>query len=126
MPGNPGSIWHGASGLTHPTDILGSIAEGRESGRLLGGGISGVQGGETGGTSVSHYIQCGDVCGGPELGREDCRERRRAGRAQTGGQTPKWPLLRRWRHDIVVIPGMDAEGFSTLIEMFNWLLGCIL
>ena len=67
MHGNSGEIRNGASILPHPPDILGLVADCRESGRLLWDGISGVQWCDTGRPYVTHHIQCGGGFGGPAL-----------------------------------------------------------
>ena len=95
MPGNPGGIWLGDLSMPHLPDVLGLSADGSEIGRLKREVISGFQGGYTGGPYAPHNIECGGGCGGSELGRGDGIERERAGKAQRGEQTPKFPLLRR-------------------------------
>ena len=55
--------------------------------------IPGIPGGDAGGPSVPHHIQCGGGCSGPILGSGGGREIGRAGRERTGGKTPKRPLL---------------------------------
>ena len=70
--------------LLHHPDVMVLVAGGRESGRLLQDGISGAQGGDTGGPIVPHHLQCGGGYDGLALGQVYGRERRRAGRALTG------------------------------------------
>ena len=55
--------------------------------------VPGIPGGDVGGPSVPHHIQCGGGRSGPTLGSGNGRDSGRAGRAQAGGTTPKCPLL---------------------------------
>ena len=94
MPVNIGRIQHGDLSPPHPPDILRLIAYGRSSRGLLQDGIPGFQGGDTGGPSISHHIQCAGERSGLTLGIVDFRESGQAGRVRTGRKTPKRPILR--------------------------------
>ena len=65
------------------------------AGGYYGKMFQGFRGGDAGGTSVPHHIQCGGGCSSMSLGSGGGRERGREGRARTGGTTPKHPLIRR-------------------------------
>ena len=83
MPVNHGGLRLGASSLPDPTEVLGLAADGCKSGRILRVSITGLQGGDTGGTAPPQHIQCGGGCGDVELGRGDGRGRGWEGQART-------------------------------------------
>ena len=71
MPGNLGGLRCGASILPHLPDILGSVVDGCDIGRLIREVVSMFQGIYTGGPSVLRHLQCGGGCGGSALSRVD-------------------------------------------------------
>ena len=93
MPGNTVGIWCGASISPHPPGILVSVAGGIPCRGLLLDGVTGIPGGDAGGTSVSHHIQRGGGHSGPTLVIGDGRASGQVERARTGGTKPKHPLL---------------------------------
>ena len=93
MPRNPGGILCGASIPLHPPDILGLVADGSTSRGILRDVIPGIPGGDSGGPSVPHRIQCGVGLSSLTLVKGDGRDSVQAGRARTVGTTPKRPLL---------------------------------
>ena len=67
MPGNNGGLQRGSSIFPDPPDVLGLAVDGRDSRRILGVGIPGIQGVDAGGPAVPHHIQRGGGCGGAAL-----------------------------------------------------------
>ena len=89
MPGNPRGLRRGALILSDPPDLLGLAADGCKIRGVVQVGLPGIQGGDTWVIAVLHHLQCGGGCGGEALGRGGGRGHGQAGRARTGGQTPK-------------------------------------
>ena len=112
MPGNTGGIRLGASSPPHPTGILVQVADGSVRRGILRDGVTGIPGGDVGGPSYPHHIQCGGGCSGTTLCSGVERERRRAKQAQMGGMTPNRILKRGWWHGSIFRPGMATGGFK--------------
>ena len=93
MPVNPRRIRRGASILPYTQDILGSDEDGRKSGGVFRVVLPGLQGSDSGGTTVPHHIKYGGGCGGETLVQKDDGDLRQVEWARTRGQAPKCPLL---------------------------------
>ena len=87
-------LWRGTSIPPHPPGIMGYVADGIAGRGLLWDSDPGILGGDAGGPSAPHHIQCGGGRSGPTMGSGDGIESGRTRREQTGGTTPKRPLLR--------------------------------
>ena len=58
MPENLVGICHGSLRMPHPLGILVSVADGSARRVILRDGVPGFPGGDTGGPSSTHHIQC--------------------------------------------------------------------
>ena len=68
MPGHHGGIWRGAQGPPPPPQVLGAASDGGVGGVLLQRTLQRRERCDTGGTTITHHIQCGGGCGGLPLG----------------------------------------------------------
>ena len=79
---------------------------------LLRDGVPGIPGGDAGGPSVPHHIQCGGGRSGLTLCRSDVIASGWVGQARTGGMAPKHSLLRGLWYGSVIRPRIASEGFQ--------------
>ena len=99
-----------ASRFLDPPDVLGAAVDGRESREVLWVGLLGIQWGDVVGGAVPQNLQLGGGCSGEALGLYYGRGHKQAGRARTGGHTPKFPLLCGLRHFSIVRPRIATGG----------------
>ena len=88
MPGDPGGVHRGTSGLPHPLRIQGQVLDGGSRGGIIQGGITRFSGGNPRGPAAPHRFKCGGGRSGASLYLIGGSRRRRSGRVGKGGDTP--------------------------------------